>query len=76
MNMLATMKPTAAALAPPASRGANVGPSVSVRSPPMPAEPIEPCHTSGSTMKNSPAKAPLANIARGMLRTGSFISPT
>lgn len=76
MNMLATMNQMAAALAPPASSGAYVGPIVLISCPPMPWEPIVPSHTSGRTMKNRPAIAPLAKIARGTLPAGSLVSPT
>jgi hypothetical protein len=76
MNMFATMNQIAAALAPPASSGAKVGPSVSIRSPPIPPEPMEPSHTRGKAMKKRPAMAPLAKIARGTLRAGFLVSPT
>ena len=76
MNMLATMNQTAADFAMPASSGANVGPSVSLSSPPMPLSPIVPSQTSGRTMKKTPAIAPLAKTARGRFFTGSRISPT
>ena len=47
-----------------------------ISSPPIAAGPTEPSHTRGSTTKNSPAIAPLAKMARGTLRAGSFVSPT
>jgi hypothetical protein len=76
MNMLLMRNQMAAALAPPASRGAKVGPRVRMSSPPMASGPTEPSHTRGRTTKNSPAIAPLAKTARGTLRAGSLVSPT
>jgi hypothetical protein len=76
MNMFAIRNQIAAALAAPASSGANVGPSVVISSPPIAPGPTEPSQTSGRTMKNSPAIAPLAKTARGTSRVGSLVSPT
>jgi hypothetical protein len=76
MNMFAIRNQMAAALAPPASSGANVGPSVVINWPPIAAGPTEPSQTSGRTTKNRPAIAPLAKTARGTLRFGSLVSPT
>jgi hypothetical protein len=76
MNMFAIRNQIAAALAPPASSGAKVGPSVVISSPPMAAGPTEPSQINGRTTKNRPAIAPLAQTARGTLRVGFLVSPT
>jgi hypothetical protein len=75
-NMLSTMNQIAAAFAAPPRSGANVGPSVRISSPSIGFAPSAPSQITGSAMKYREAMPPEANIARGRLRTGSFISPT
>ena len=70
------MNQMAAALPKLPSSGAKVGPSTMARSSPERLGPRTPSHTTGRTMKYTPAMTAAANMARGTLRLGSIVSPT
>ena len=74
--MFRTMNHTAAALAPPAMSGANVGPRVVMRCPSSPGRPMTPSQTTGLATKYRVATIAARYIAFGTFRNGFTVSPT